>query len=427
MKILVVGSGGREHAIIWKLKQSAKVTEIFCAPGNPGIAELASCIDLKVDQIKELADFAQLNKIDLTIVGPELPLTLGIVDHFDRLNLRIFGPDLAGAEMEASKAFCKDVMVAAGVPTASYQVFNNEDSARAYLKSQSFPVVIKADGLAAGKGVVISPDLDSAETALKFVFNDLKADKIVIEEFLDGVEASLIVATDGERVVPLCVSNDYKTIYDGNTGPNTGGMGTVSPTQHLPVELEQNAIELVIKPVIQELAKRGIRYRGFLYAGLMISKNQRLNVLEFNARCGDPETQVIMSRMEGDLAELLYALSGKPEERLSLPEISWSNQAAVCLVLACKGYPLVPVLGDEISGIAQAQLPSIKVFHAGTKNNSDQKLVTAGGRVLNVVAMSDTVDNARQLAITAAKKIDFAGKQFREDIGRPYWEIKSSN
>lgn len=423
MKILIVGSGGREHAICWKVKQSKLVTEIFCAPGNPGTAAIAENINIKVDDIDSLVSFAKEKGIDFTIVGPELPLTLGIVDKFRDKGLKIFGATKDAANLENSKFFAKEVMREAGVLTPQSNKFPNRPELLKYLNEQKLPVVLKADGLASGKGVFVchqQQELDSAIDQL-YIKNDSAV--VLVEEFIKGPEASFIVATNGKTIVPMATSHDYKRIGDGNTGLNTGGMGAVSPTPFLTKDQEIFAIEKIIKPVLQTMAKRGTPFSGFLYAGLMIPKGKDPYVIEFNARLGDPETQVIMRRMDDDFVEVMVGLE---EERVNnssessdikVKNIKWSDQTAVCVVLASKGYPESSSSGDVITGIDAAEKEAgVVVFHAGT-NVQDGKLVTAGGRVLNVTGMEKKTESALGQIYGAVKKIKFPGMQLRSDIG----------
>ncbi len=416
-KILIIGSGGREHALCWVLKKAQPSRHIFCAPGNPGTAQCATNLPLAVDNLSGLKEFALQEKIDFVIVGPEYPLTLGIVDLFREHGITVFGPTKAAARLEGSKAFAKEVMEAAGVPTARYKVFSTKEGTIDYANSivaDGSKVVLKADGLAAGKGVVICADKNEIADAAEFIFGDLKNASIVVEEFLDGVEASFIVATDGERVVPLAASHDYKRLKDGQTGPNTGGMGTVSPSSHLSEAQEAWAIEHVIQPVLREMKKRGTPFTGFLYAGLMISPKGEINVIEFNCRLGDPETQVILRRCDFDFGVMLRALL----ENTAIPKLAWLPQTGLCVVLASAGYPETPQLGDKIEGIEFSQMqPDIAVFHAGTKLDAQGKLVTNGGRVLNVTSLGSDLDDARRKTYRGVDLIQFRGRQARRDIG----------
>ena len=414
MKVLVIGSGGREHALCWKLKQSAKVTELYCAPGNPGTAQIAENVSIKLDDIAGLLQFAQSKQIDLTVVGPEYPLTLGLADEFRAHGLNIFGASKAASMLEASKSFCKEVMTAAGVPTAAYKRCTSRSEAEDYLRQIGVPVVIKEDGLAAGKGVFVCFSQAEVVDALGQAYRSQSNAPVVIEQFLEGVEASYIVAVGQAGVVPLAVSNDYKRIGDGQTGPNTGGMGTVSPTTHLSPALEATVMAQVIEPVLEEMKRRGTPYEGFLYAGLMITPQQKIYVLEFNARLGDPETQVIVRRMESDLAELLFDLATGEKPKPA----TWNKQTALCVVLAAAGYPAEPQKGDRIDGIDQAQtFPDTVVFHAGTARGSGSTLLTAGGRVLNVTSIGKDLNEARTKTYRAVDMIQFRGRQVRRDIG----------
>ena len=415
MKVLVVGSGARENAFVWRLSKSPSVTKIYAAPGNPGMTPCANFVAIKVTEIEKLVEFAKSEKIDLTIVGPELPLSLGIVDEFRKQGLRIFGPTQKASQLESSKQFAKEVMVAANVPTAAYETFENEEETRTYCNKLGAPLVIKVDGLAAGKGVCVCTESSQIEPALKFVFEDLKASKVIVEEFLDGVEASYIVAANGENAVPMASSHDYKRLLEDQSGPNTGGMGSVSPTSHLNAEQEVWVLDNVIKPTLAEMSKRGIIFSGFLYAGLMISPSGRISVLEFNARMGDPECQSIMRRFKSDFAELMYTLSDP--EFSKLPAIEWSNDAAVTVVASASGYPSEVRTGDEIEGLDLiSSFLDVVVFHGGTEFTGG-KLKTAGGRVLSITATGKTVDEARQKAYRASDMIQFNGKHVRRDIG----------
>ena len=415
MKVLVIGSGGREHAICWKLKSSRKLSALYCAPGNPGIASLAECPNIKVEDLEGLKNFALQNKIDFTIVGPEVPLSMGVVDVFEASGLKIFGPSKAAAQLEASKSFAKNIMVKAGVPTAEYKEFTELTELTNYLSSRTdTAIVLKADGLAAGKGVIVALNKADSLKGAEELFSDFKPEKVVVEEFLSGKEASYIIATDGQRILPMAAAHDYKRIYDNDAGPNTGGMGNVSPTPNLSKDQEDFVLDKVIKPTIKQLKAEGIDFKGFIYAGLMVNANGDIKVLEFNARLGDPETQVIMMRMQGDLLEALYALTTGSD----LPNITWASDSAVCVVLASEGYPQSPVKGDEITGIHLAeQLNNTVVFHAGT-SIKDKKLVTNGGRVLNVTALGRNLTEAIANTYKACDLIQFRGRQIRRDIGR---------
>lgn len=418
MKVLVVGGGGREHAIVWKVAQSKKVTKIYCAPGNAGIAALAECVRIEADKIAALADFAHNNGIDLTIVGPELPLTLGIVDEFAKRGLRIFGPSKAAAILESSKVFSKELMKKYGIPTAQSRIFNRSEDALEYLDEIGLPVVIKADGLCAGKGVIIAQTRDAARAAVtdmldKKVFG-AAGKEIVIEEFLKGEEASILAFSDGETVRVMPASQDHKRIFDDDKGLNTGGMGAYSPVP-LIKETDIPCIEReILLPTIQAMKKEGRRYVGVLYAGLMITQ-QGIKVLEYNVRFGDPETQVVLPRLANDLVEVIeQVIAG----RLDTVKIETTKEAAVCVVAASGGYPGDYKKGLEITGLdAAGKLPGVVVFHAGTKEENG-RVVTAGGRVLGVTAMRKDLPAAIRQAYEACKLINFEGIHYRNDIGK---------
>lgn len=418
MDVLVIGSGGREHALCWRLRRSPSVRRLFVAPGNPGIEPFAQRVPIGVDEIEQLLDFARSERIGLTVVGPEYPLTLGLVDRFREAGLRVFGPTREAARLEGSKAFAKEVMATAGVPTARHTLLKDLVEAREWLRRNGAPIVLKSDGLAAGKGVFVCHTLPEAEVALEALFGEMKAVVVVAEEMLSGPEASFIVATDGERFVPMAPAHDYKRIGDGDTGPNTGGMGAVCPTPHLSGEAARWAEDHVIAPMLREMRARGTPFTGFLYAGLMIDPVKGVKVLEFNVRFGDPECQGVLRRFEGDFAALLHGLSetagGEPPI-----EVGWSPQSSVTLVIAAEGYPGEPRSGAVIEGIEFAEMiPEVVVFHAGTDRRSDGKLVTKGGRVLAVTALGESMEEARQRAYKAADMIQFPGRQLRRDIGR---------
>ena len=418
MKVLVIGSGGREHALVWKISQSQMVSEIFCAPGNPGIEDKASLVDIKADDIDGLLNFAKDKKIDLTIVGPELPLTLGIVDLFEGAGLKIFGPSKKAAELEKSKAFSKDLLRKYKIPSANYKLFTSSQSAGEYLKDQKFPIVIKADGLAAGKGVIICDSLESAEQAaeeilVKKLFGSA-GNKIVIEEFLEGEEVSVLAFSDGNNIVPLEPAQDHKAIYDGNRGPNTGGMGAYSPAPIFTDTLAEEILENILKPTIKAMALEGRAYKGILYAGLMIIREEP-KVLEFNVRFGDPETQPILMRMESDIVPLFLAAI---EGRLDSQKIKWRKDASVCVVMASAGYPGSYPKGEKILGVDKLRNSSnTVVFHAGTKK-VDNKLVTNGGRVLGVTSLGNTVSEAIKNSYRAVSKISWENVYYRRDIGK---------
>ena len=415
MKVLVIGSGGREHAICSKLSESTTVNELFAAPGNPGMAEVAENVSIAVDDSQALLKFITEESIDLVVVGPEYPLSLGVADEIRKIGVHVFGPSKAAAQLESSKAFAKEIMAAANVPTAGYEAFTDQEAAAVYLSSANYPLVIKADGLAAGKGVFICNNNEEANSALKQAFADLKSTKVLVEDFLDGIEASFIVATDGETIIPFATSHDYKRLSDNDMGPNTGGMGTVSPSPRVSMELEKQVLEKVIEPVLVEMKSRGIPFNGFLYAGLMLLPNGDISVLEFNVRMGDPECQAILSRFQSDFAELLWALAAN--EGYSKP-LEWSEGSSVCVVMSSEGYPQKPVKGDTIQGISEANsIGNIQVFHAGTNLESDGELITGGGRVLNVIGSGESLEAARKAAYEGVAMISFRGAHFRKDIG----------
>lgn len=417
MNILVVGSGGREHALVWKIARSRRVKKIYCAPGNPGIAQLAECVQIKAEDINGLRDFAVKEKIDLTVVGPEMPLTLGIVDSFEDKGLKIFGPSKRGAEIEGSKVFAKNLMQKYGIPTGGYKVFKDSKEAKEYIKGHSIPLVVKADGLAAGKGVIICKTEKDAIDAIKLIMEKKifgkAGDKIIIEEFLKGQEASFLAITDGKTVVPLPPCQDHKAIFDRDKGPNTGGMGAYSPTPIITPKLKQEIMAGIMIPTVKAMEKEGRPYKGVLYAGLMITDNGP-KVLEYNCRFGDPETQPIMMRLRNDLVDVLCAaVDGK----LNKVKLNCDNKFALCVVMASKGYPGDYEKGKEIKGISDAsRLKDVVVFHAGTATNDD-KLVTAGGRVLSVTAMGVGVKRAINKAYEAVAKIKWEGAHYRKDIG----------
>ena len=418
MKILLIGSGGREHALAWKMARSPRVQKVFVAPGNGGTANQKheGIENLPISDLQELADFAKREQIAFTVVGPEAPLAAGIVDVFRNQGLRIFGPTQLAAQLESSKDFSKAFMKRHGIPTADYQTFSNASEAHNYIDQKGAPIVIKADGLAAGKGVVVAMSLPEAHMAVDMMLSDNKLGnagaRVVIEEFLIGEEASFIVLVDGKNVVPLATSQDHKRLHDGDQGPNTGGMGAYSPAPVVTPEIHARAMREVIMPTVLGMKADGIPYTGFLYAGLMISPDGRIKTLEFNCRMGDPETQPIMARLESDLVDALdKAIDGKLDE----VELKWDRRIALGVVLAAHQYPDTPRSGDRISGIPAPTNDQI-VFHAGTKIH-DGNLLTSGGRVLCVVGLADTVKAAQQKAYSAVQQIHFDGMQYRKDIG----------
>ncbi|HTN34315.1 MAG TPA: phosphoribosylamine--glycine ligase [Marinobacter sp.] len=418
MNILVIGSGGREHALAWKAAQSPSAGRVFVAPGNAGTACEPGLenIDLDVMDLDGLANFAATNNVGLTIVGPEAPLVAGIVDLFEKRGLRVFGPSASAAQLEGSKAFSKDFLERQKIPTAAYANFTDLDQALAYVRQQGAPIVIKADGLAAGKGVIVAMTLSEAETAIRDMlegnaFGDAGS-RVVIEEFLEGEEASFIVMVDGEHVLPMATSQDHKRVGDGDTGPNTGGMGAYSPAPVVTPDVYQRIMDEVIYPTVRGMAAEGNSYKGFLYAGLMIDASGAPKVIEFNCRFGDPETQPILLRMKSDLVELCNAgIDGKLNECHS----EWDERASVGIVLAAGGYPGDYRKGAVISGLPQKETEGEKVFHAGTKLK-DNQVVTNGGRVLCATALGNTVTEAQQRAYQLAEKIKWDGSFYRTDI-----------
>jgi len=419
MKALVVGSGGREHALAWKISQSPLLEKLYCAPGNPGTMSFAENVRIPETDIQKLADFAVEQRIDLTLVGPEVPLTLGICDEFEVRGLRIFGPSRKAAELEGSKVFAKQFMARHRIPTGRFRMAETPTQAQRILKSGEFffPLVIKADGLAAGKGAIVCPSLRAAEEALDMIMVERKfgeaGKRVLIEEFLKGKEVSFIVISDGSKVQPLVTTMDHKAAFDGDRGPNTGGMGAISPSPFVTPQLFSEVIHGIVFPTINRLREEGRIFKGVLYVGLMLTE-EGPKVLEYNCRFGDPETQVQMVRMESDLAEvLLNAISGN----VLKSEISWNDKAAGCVVLASGGYPTSYVKGKPISGLKEVSaIPGVQVFHAGTKYE-DGEYLTNGGRVLNVCASEKTLAETMENIYSAISAISFEGMHFRRDIG----------
>ena len=417
MKILVIGGGGREHAIVWKLKQCRNVEKIFCAPGNPGIAQLATCVDLRLDNIKDLGDFAYRNKIGLTIVGPESPLAAGIVDEFTRRKMKIFGPDRKGAQLESSKVYSKQFMRRYNIPTAPFRVFTTFAEAMGFCKSIEYPAVIKADGLAAGKGAVVVRSLAEATATIDqfMVKKTLGAagSKIVIESFLPGLEVSLMAITDGKTIMSLLPSQDHKQLYDGDRGPNTGGMGAYCPTPFTSQELLEEVHEHILLPTLKGLQTEGINYKGVIYAGLMLTSFGP-KVLEFNCRFGDPETQAVLPLLKTDFLEVLQATVN--QKLAGIQQLEWKPGASSCVVMASKGYPGKYNTGVQINGLQAQYENGCHVFHAGTGTRQG-KLVTGGGRVLGVMATDKDLPAAINRAYKLVQRIRFDGATYRKDIG----------
>jgi phosphoribosylamine--glycine ligase len=425
MKVLVVGGGGREHALAWKLSQSERIQKVYVAPGNGGTARDANLFDVPITDVKAMREWAQQEKIDLTVVGPEAPLAAGIVDEFRAHGLKIFGPTKAAAQLESSKAFSKAFMHRHGIPTALYETFTDAALAHAYVDKMGAPIVVKADGLAAGKGVVVAMTAAQAHEAIDFMLLDnslgvvynagadgAAVPRVVIEEFLQGEEASFIVMCDGKNVVALATSQDHKRLLDQDEGPNTGGMGAYSPAPVVTAQVHARAMREVIMPTIKGMEKDGIPYTGFLYAGLMIDEKGQPKTLEFNCRMGDPETQPIMMRLKSDLVDVMLAATS---EKLDTVELEWDRRVALGVVMAAAGYPSNPRKGDVITGLPKDELDAM-VFHAGTTAKEGETL-SSGGRVLCVTVLADSVKQAQQKAYEVAKGIHFDGQQYRRDIG----------
>ena len=430
MNILVIGGGGREHALAWKLKQSSRSNTVYVAPGNGGTARDDQLVNVNITDVCELRAWAMKQKIALTVVGPEAPLAAGVVDEFRKHGLRVFGPTQAAAQLESSKAYSKAFMKRHGIPTAEYETFSDPAAAHAYLDKKGVPIVVKADGLAAGKGVVVATTLAEAHEAVEFMLVDNTLGvthneggaRVVIEEFLSGEEASFIVMCDGKNVLALATSQDHKRLLDGDLGPNTGGMGAYSPAPVVTPDVHARAMREIILPTIRGMEKDGIPYTGFLFAGLMIDASGHPKALEFNCRMGDPETQPIMMRLKSDLLEVMLAATEPgPYGRLDQIELQWDRRTALGVVIAAHGYPLHPRKGDVISGLPKDADDAV-VFHAGT-TMKDEEVVTSGGRVLCVTVLADNVRQAQQRAYEVALGIQFEGKLYRTDIG--YRALKS--
>ncbi|SDF69588.1 phosphoribosylamine--glycine ligase [Sporolituus thermophilus] len=417
MRVLVIGSGGREHALVWKLAASPRVTQIYCAPGNPGIAALAECVPIDVSDITALRRFALERQIDLTVVGPELPLVQGLADDFAAHGLKVFGPKQAAARLEGSKAFAKALMQKYNIPTAKFAVFEDAAAAMDCIQRWGAPVVVKADGLAAGKGVVVAQTVDEALAAVRTIMCDqafgTAGSRVVIEEYMEGEEASVLAFTDGCTVVPMVAAQDHKRAYDGDQGPNTGGMGAYAPAPVVTAAVRDRVVREILQPVVDALRQEGCLYQGCLYAGLMITAAGP-KVVEFNARFGDPETQAVLPLLQSDLVTVMEACV---DGRLHEIDVTWADGAAVCIVAAAGGYPGPYRKGDVISGLAAAEAAGALVFHAGTAVSGGE-LVTGGGRVLGVTACADTIAAAVDKAYQAISNINFANMHYRRDIAR---------
>ncbi|MBE6033471.1 MAG: phosphoribosylamine--glycine ligase [Clostridiales bacterium] len=418
MKVLIVGGGGREHAIAWKLAQSPKIDKLYCAPGNAGISEIAACVPIKAEDVDEICRFASESQIDLAVIGPEVPLAMGIVDELEKAGVKAFGPNKKCAQLEASKAFTKSFLARHNIPTAGYKEFTDKQELLDAVGIYGYPMVIKADGLAAGKGVVIAETKEDAVKAIEEMMEDKifgsAGDKIVVEEYLTGIEASMLCFVDEHTIIPMESAQDYKRIFDGDKGPNTGGMGTYSPSLVFNGDLEERIQKEILKPTLEGFQKDGLDFKGVLFIGLMIGE-EGPKVIEFNNRFGDPETQSVLLRLETDLLDIFSAVI---DNKLDDVNIKWSEKKAVCVVLASGGYPGAYEKGKSIHGLNRVD-KDIMVFHAGTKfgDRNGQEIVTDGGRVLGVAALADTHDEARTKAFDNVKKINFEGMQYRNDIG----------
>lgn len=417
MKVLVIGSGGRESTLVWKLSKSSQVEKIYAAPGNGGISKFAKCVDIKAGALEELAEFAQKNEIDLTLVGPEDPLANGIVDIFQKYGLQIFGPTKRAAEIEASKAFAKELMEKYKIPTAKFSTFTNIDNALDYLHEQGAPIVVKADGLAAGKGVIPCDDTQTAEQAIRTIMDDKQfgkaGEKIVLEEYMQGEEVSILAFTDGDNIIPMVPSQDHKRIFDNDQGPNTGGMGAYSPVPSFTPELDRQVFDEILARTVQGMAREGRPYSGVLYAGLMLTKNGP-KVVEYNCRFGDPELQVVLPRMVSDL---ITPINGVLNKNLNEVSLDFRADAAVCVVLASGGYPNKYEKGKVISGLGNfEQSDNILIFHAGTKRINNE-FITDGGRVLGVTALGEDIKSAIDNTYSAVNEINFEKAYYRKDIG----------
>jgi phosphoribosylamine--glycine ligase len=424
MNIMVIGGGGREHAICWKLSQSDTVKDLYCVPGNGGTGSIAVNTDINVREHSEVVAFCREKNIDLVVVGPEAPLAVGIADSLVSEGIAVFGPTYSGARLESSKIMAKELMGHYDIPTASFRIFDDFHKAEEYIRKQGAPLVVKAYGLAAGKGVIIAEDKEDAVRAAREMLVDRKfgaaGSKIIVEEFLSGEEASIIVLTDGKTIIPLATSQDHKRALDGDRGPNTGGMGAYSPAPVITEDLQREIMDAIIRPTVDALNRQGITYRGVLYAGIMVTDDGP-RVLEYNVRFGDPEAQVILPRMKTDAAELFMAAARGKLEGMT---VEWDDREHVCVVMASEGYPGDYPRGREITGIAEAEKEGAVVFHAGTKVE-EGRLLTSGGRVLGVVGSGDDIKDALEKTYRAVNRIDFKGKQFRHDIG--YRAVERAN
>lgn len=419
MKVLVIGSGAREHALCWRLRSSKRVSEVVCAPGNPGIATVATCLPIGVTEVQQLVAAAQAHKVELTIVGPEAALAAGVVDAFTKAGMLIVGPTRGAALLESSKSFAKEVMVEAGVPTAKHEVFTSRGSLEEYCAARGAPLVLKADGLASGKGVFVVQNSRDFAPAIDALFGPLRAEKVVVEEFLSGFEVSCIFASNGSDVVALAPAHDYKRLADNDQGPNTGGMGSICPTPRITDEDLVWIEKHCAMPIIETMKAKGTPFQGFLYAGLMVDPSQPrdrgVKVLEYNTRLGDPECQSIMARLVSEPTELFEWMAGKRTEK---PKLVWAQQIATCVVIASDGYPESPKQGDAISGLEHVGLVAgVSVFHAATTRDATGTLVSAGGRTLSVVALGSSLDDSRAAAYKVVDLIQLRGRRVRRDIG----------
>lgn len=417
MKVLVVGNGGREHAICWKLKQSPRVTELFCAPGNAGIAEVAECIGIGAEDIEGICEWSEKEKIDMAVIGPEVPLAMGITDELEKRGIKTFGPDKNCSQLEASKSFTKSFLSRHSIPTAGYKEFTDIDELKAAIGIYGYPMVLKADGLAAGKGVVLAENAKDAEKAIDEMMGDKvfgdAGSKVVVEECLFGVEASMLCFVDENTIVPMESAQDYKRVFDNDEGPNTGGMGSYSPSLLFDDEMKKRVMDDILAPTLKGFQEDGLRFKGVLFVGLMLTEDGP-KVIEFNNRFGDPETQSVLMRLDSDLYDIFDSVC---ENRLSEQEIKWNSDRAVCVVLASGGYPGSYEKGKVIEGLSDVD-DDVVVFHAGTAFDEDGRVVTSGGRVLGVTARGATNDEARNKAFENVGRITFEGRHYREDIGK---------